>query len=940
MTKPILIKKSFNGGELSPELHFRDDLAAYVKGAKHLDNMQATPYGAVTRRPPMELMAKIDTALYGIPVKYIPFKFSLTEVFNIVFTDGSGSESPDSSTADIIIFDDAGNLVILEGTDAELTVIPAEIPAVIASGFTAILNTIYAVEDLNDIHFINVNDFVYLTCGGNYPVQRINRFFDPASNSNRWKVGLAPFKGGPFLDPNTETGKTLTTSFPEYDAGTTYAIGDQVWGVSAGLSASGPVWAYVSPNIYKLRLTVITHPFKANDEIHVEGVVLTGGVDAFFRGTTTPALGGVDGNYIVSLHTGNTFFITLYVEILPGGTLPTFAAGSIEVWAVEDYGGFFQSQQDSNTGELLSDDSFWLSFDRYSGLGAINSNTSMFGEGDVGRLINITAENLEGTSGDWTFDQSSKPIIAGSLVELTTSGGAWGGKLSLQESKDGGFTWEDVGSIESLNGSFNGSIERDISEPSSLVRVKLTDYVTAVPDNGVFQQLGCKWSIKTPNGVNEIYEITAFIDSTTVTVIPITPVDRPRTDYRWSLGAWSETSGYPYSLTIHDERLVLGGCKEKPNTTYASRVNEWDNFLSGFLETSPYQFTIAADSFDAIRSLKSSRQLNIFTDNSENTMGSREDGAVTSVTNIAVSSHTNYGSSHVQAIQMADMIWFVMGQSRRLRASRYDFASDAQQSIEMSLFASHITESGIKEMSFRRHPFNTLFCVLNNGTACNFTYEGTQEVQAWSPLSTAGNIISAYANYSDAGDIVNGIVERNGFYYLERFGSNDSDTVYLDNFVKYVDQDFTLGVPLKQGYTDSLIVVCDDAVLTEGDDYTIVAGVLTIPSATCTTITVGIPFTSRINPTDVTEHGPNGSLRRLSALALYLLDSGDCEIYINGKESNFTAGSRLAIGDRLEGRHEMTTKGGYAAGCDVNILVTNHKPFTLTGLGYRLTVNP
>lgn len=473
-----------------------------------------------------------------------------------------------------------------------------------------------------------------------------------------------------------------------------------------------------------------------------------------------------------------------------------------------------------------------------------------------------------------------------------------------------------------------------------MIRVKLVNYQTAVPDNGVFQQLGCKWKLETPNGVNEIYKVTGYVDEKTVNVIPITPVDRPRTDYRWSLGAWSDTSGYPFSLTIHDERLCLAGCKDKPNTVYASRVNEWDNFLGGFLETSPYEFTIASDSFDSIRSLKSSRQLNVFTDNQEATMGSREDNAVTSVTNIAVSSHSNYGSSKVQAVQMADMIWFAMGQSERVRASRYDFASDGQQSIEMSLFANHITESGIKEMSFRRHPFNTLFCVLSNGTACSLTYEGAQDVQAWSPITTDGNIISAYANYSDKGDIVNGIVEREGFYYLERFGSNDESTIYLDNFVTYVDKDFTLGVTLEQGFTDDLVVIdCQDRQLVEGVDYTIIGGVLTIPNATCNTATVGIPFTSRVNPTDVTEYAPDGALRRLSALALYLLDSGDCEVKINGKDSNFTAGSRLLPTERLDGRHEMTTGGGYDSGCDVDIYVRDHKPFTLIGLGYRMSAN-
>jgi len=520
---------------------------------------------------------------------------------------------------------------------------------------------------------------------------------------------------------------------------------------------------------------------------------------------------------------------------------------------------------------------------------------------------------------------------------LTTSGGAWGGKLLLQESKDGGTTWEDIGSIESRNGSFNGSIERDITEPSSLVRVKLTEYA---PADTSFTIKACQWFIKTPNGVNEIYQITAYVDAITVTVIPITPIDRPRTDYRWALGAWSETSGYPYSLTIHDERLCLGGCEFKPNTVFASRVNEWDNFLRGNLETSPYQFTIASDSFDAIRSLKSSRQLNIFTDNSENTMGSRDDNAVTSVTNIAVSSHTNYGSSNVQAIQMADMIWFCMGQSERVRATRYDFASDGQQSIEMSLFASHVTESGIKEMSFRRHPFNSLFCLLNNGTAAALTYEGLQEIKAWARISTVGGeILSASANYSDTGDIIAGVVKRGSSYFLETFGDIDESTVFLDNQTTWLDANFIIGQPIEQDDDGLLVVVHDDTELTAGVDYTIHDGLLTIPGVSSGAVAIGRKFVSRVNPTDISEVAPSGIVKRLTALGMYLLDSGTCTIKINGKESPFTDGLKWVAGQRESGLFDLTTGGDYEQGLDIDIEIDSHRHFTLTGLGYRLSIS-
>ena len=186
MAKTQLIRKSFNAGELSPELHYRDDLAAYVKGCKKLTNMTATPYGAVTRRPPFEVLTRIDKVLYGVPVRYIPFKFSLTEVFHIVFTDGSGTESTDPTTADLIIFDEDGDKVYFDGgaTTVPLSGLPLALNSVapspvgaLNSGVVALVNTIYDPADLHKIHFINVNDFVYLTCGGEYPLQAINRFF-------------------------------------------------------------------------------------------------------------------------------------------------------------------------------------------------------------------------------------------------------------------------------------------------------------------------------------------------------------------------------------------------------------------------------------------------------------------------------------------------------------------------------------------------------------------------------------------------------------------------------------------------------------------------------------------------------------------------------------------------------------------------------------------
>jgi len=257
----------------------------------------------------------------------------------------------------------------------------------------------------------------------------------------------------------------------------------------------------------------------------------------------------------------------------------------------------------------------------------------------------------------------------------------------------------------------------------------------------------------------------------------------------------------------------------------------------------------------------------------------------------------------------------------------------------MSLFASHITKSGIKEMSFRRHPFNSLFCLLNNGTGAVLTYEGMQEVKAWATVKTEGNIISAASNYSDTGDIIAGVVERNGSYFLEKFGEVDDGTVFLDNQTTWTDANFDLGQPIEQDDDGNLVVILDDTELVRDVDYTIAGGVLTIPSQLTGDVCIGRRIECRVNPTDISEVAPSGMVKRLTELGMYLLDSGTCSVSINGKPSPFSDGLKWVAGQRESGLFELTTGGDYEQGLDVNITIDNHRHFTLTGLGYRLGIS-
>jgi hypothetical protein len=380
--------------------------------------------------------------------------------------------------------------------------------------------------------------------------------------------------------------------------------------------------------------------------------------------------------------------------------------------------------------------------------------------------------------------------------------------------------------------------------------------------------------------------------------------------------------------------MVFGGTKAKPNTVWASRVNDWNNFLELDTEVSPYTFTIASDSFDTIRWLRSTRNLMIGTENSETTMGTRDDTSVISPTNIDVQTQTYFGSANIQAVVTADLVFFVQGQRRRVRSTQYDFGTDQYLSSEMSILAHHITAPGVKEMSFRRHPYSSIFFVLDNGKAVSFTYERDNAVKGWARMEFGGDgfIVSAAANYSETGDIIGGIVKRGTEYTLETFGSFDSGTVYLDGQTQSASG-WAAGKLLPYVDTSGLVVVMDDALLTAGTDYTWSGSTLTIPGHTDETVTVGWPFAFEIEPTDIIELGDHGAKKRISKLSLYLLTSGGCDIEVNGEDCPFQAGDNLAAGARLSGEHQISVGGGTESAVQIKLSGNHHLPFNLSAFG-------
>jgi len=82
MAKSTPIQTNFTGGEISPRLHGRVDLAKYGSALERCENFIIFPHGGMTKRPGTRFIAstKVTTA-----VKLIPFIFSTTQSYILEF---------------------------------------------------------------------------------------------------------------------------------------------------------------------------------------------------------------------------------------------------------------------------------------------------------------------------------------------------------------------------------------------------------------------------------------------------------------------------------------------------------------------------------------------------------------------------------------------------------------------------------------------------------------------------------------------------------------------------------------------------------------------------------------------------------------------------------------------------------------------------------------
>ena len=172
---------NFTGGELSPRLDGRNDIAKYNTGCKTLENMIIYPHGSAARRSGTQFVAEVKDSTKK--TRLIAFEFSTVQTYILEFGDQY-----------IRFYKDNGQ--ILSGGSAYE----------IASPFLE--------AELFDIKFAQSADTMYI-CHPNHHPRKLTR-----TGHTNWVLTNDVIINGPFMDHNVET-TTLQASHKVVGATTT-----------------------------------------------------------------------------------------------------------------------------------------------------------------------------------------------------------------------------------------------------------------------------------------------------------------------------------------------------------------------------------------------------------------------------------------------------------------------------------------------------------------------------------------------------------------------------------------------------------------------------------------------------------------------------------------------------------------------------------------------
>jgi hypothetical protein len=210
---------------------------------------------------------------------------------------------------------------------------------------------------------------------------------------------------------------------------------------------------------------------------------------------------------------------------------------------------------------------------------------------------------------------------------------------------------------------------------------------------------------------------------------------QPTTD--WAEEAFSAVRGWPVALTLHQDRLVIGGSRDLHDRLWLSRSGSHLDFDTGTgLDDEAIAFALVGDRPHDVTALVAGRQLQVFTRAGEWVVK----GFPLTPDNVQAELQTGVGSllaPYVAPVAVDGATLFTGATGRELREFLFTDAEQAYQAADLAVLCRHLM---IDPVDLTFDPPRRLLCITRgDGRLATVTLDRTSNVAAWSLQETAGS---------------------------------------------------------------------------------------------------------------------------------------------------------------------------------------------------------
>lgn len=440
----------------------------------------------------------------------------------------------------------------------------------------------------------------------------------------------------------------------------------------------------------------------------------------------------------------------------------------------------------------------------------------------------------------------------------------------------------------------------------------------------------------TPFAVNEVWTVTCIYSDSTLQKWTVTGSVSGTVVATWRTGS------YPAAVAFAEQRLWFGGSPEYPQSLWASSIRSIYDFSLGANDADAMALTIASNNFDRIKHIVVARGLLPLTFAGEFSVTGGTNGAITP-SSIRIQPQTFHGTSSVRPIRVAQEVLFVQRDGKKLRAISYSMAEDANVAPEISLFADHITGTGINDMCFAQDPHFIAWMTRTDGTLISLTLARDYDTIGWAQHETDGKFenVASIPNanldevYLISKRTINGVTKR----FIERL---DYNSTWTD-----ASSSTTLGVGVKSttwsglGYLEgkTVDVVADGVV---HPPVVVTGGAITLQTAV-NSIKVGLHYDTVIellHPEFSSDPSQTIAGRKISIYEAIFRFKDTMNCKINGFNVPFRRTTNLldTAVEPFTGDKTVAT-AGWRAPNNLKIEQITPQPFTLLGVIMKVAVN-